>query len=353
MSQGWEAFAPYLKELARGPDSLQDLEPEKAREATEMILRGVATPAQAAGFFLIARAKGSGPGELAGVAEGMRTLIRPIEAPDDAPTVAVAGGFDGKLRTANVGAASSLVAAAAGGRVVVLAGEDIPPKSGRTNLDALRNLGVRAPQTLQTARASLAADGFAAVSPRHYLPELDGMRQLRREMVRRTALNVAEKLVSPVPGARMMVGITHRRPFLETMPEALRTLGVTRALVFRAVEGSDEAPLDGASSLLLVTAGGDEGAKVAPEDLALGRGRRAGIHWEGEAAEAAILLGALTGEERPVRDLLLYNAALRLWLAEETMPLVRHVERAREAVSSGAALGLLDRMRRGAAVGGG
>lgn len=353
LSEGWKEFAPYLKELARGPDSLQDLDPRMAGEATQLILRGVATPAQAAGFLLIARAKGSGAGELAGIAAGMRALVRPIEAPEDAPIVAVAGGFDGKLRTANVGAVSSLVAAAAGGKVVLLAGEDIPPKAGRTNLDALVNLGVRAPQTLEEAHASLAEDGFAAVSPRHYLPELDGLRQLRREMVRRTALNVAEKLVSPIPGARMMVGITHRHPFLETMPDALRALGVEKALVFQAVEGSDEAPLDEASSLLLVTAKGDEDVKVSPEDLDLERATRADIPWKGEEAEAESLLGALSGEEGPVLDLILYNAALRLWLADGTAPLTEHTRRAREAVSSSAASALLDRLRRGAAVGGG
>ena len=351
MSEGWKEFAPYLKELARGPDSLQDLDPEMAREATRLILRGVATPAQAAGFFLIARAKGSGAGELAGIAGGMLSLVRPIEAPEGGPVVAVAGGFDGKLRTQNVGAVSSLVAAASGGRVVVLAGEDVPPKSGRTDLDALRNLGVRAPQTLEEAERSLAEDGFAAVSPRSYLPELDALRGLRREMVRRTALNVAEKLVSPVAGSRMMVGITHRRPFLETMPDALRALGMQRALIFQAVEGSDEAPLDDASSVLLVTPKGDEDAKVSPEDVGLGRATRTDIPWNGEEAEAESLLAALSGEDGPVLDLILYNAALRLWLADEATPLRKHVDRARDAVSSGAATALLDRMRRYAGVG--
>ena len=350
MSEGWEQFAPYLKELARGPDSLRDLDPETARDATELILRGVATPAQAAGFFLIARAKGSGAGELSGIAKGMLSLVRQIAPPEGTPTIAVAGGFDGKLRTQNVGAVSSLVAAASGGRVVVLAGEDVPPKSGRTSLDALRNLGIGAPQTLHEAQASLAGDGFAAVSPRRYLPELDALRGLRREMVRRTALNVAEKLVSPVPGARMMVGITHRRPFLETMPQALRELGAERALVFQAIEGSDEAPLDGTSALLLVTPEGEEDLKITPEDLGLGRATRGDLPWQGEEAEAEGLLGALSGEEGPILDLVLYNAALRLWLADEATTLSACVSRAREAVSSGAASALLRRMRRSGAV---
>ncbi len=194
MSEGWKEFAPYLKELARGPDSLKDLDPTMTREATELVLRGVATPAQAAGFFLIGRAKGNGSGELAGIAEGMLSFVRPIEAPGDSPVVAVAGGFDGKLRTQNVGALSSIVAAAAGGKVVVLAGEDVPPKSGRTDLDALRNLGVRAPQTLQEARASLVEDGFAAVSPRRYLPELDAL--ARSVRVAKSAVPEFDKMIA-------------------------------------------------------------------------------------------------------------------------------------------------------------
>lgn len=60
-------------------------------------------------------------------------------------------------------------------------------------------------------------------------------------MARRTVLNVVEKLVSPVPGSRVMVGITHR-PFLESVPAALVDLGVEHALVYGAIEGSDEAP---------------------------------------------------------------------------------------------------------------
>ena len=71
-----------------------------------------------------------------------------MEVPTGPPTVTVTGGFDGKLRTSNVGAASALVAAAAGGRVVLPGSENVPPKFGRTNFDALRGLGIEAPQDL-------------------------------------------------------------------------------------------------------------------------------------------------------------------------------------------------------------
>ena len=345
MSEGWKEFAPYLKVLARGPDSLADLEPEVAEKATELILRGVASPAQIAGFFLIGRAKGNSASELAAISRAMRRFCRPIEAPPGPPVVTVTGGFDGKTRTFNVGAAASLVAAAAGGRILVLGGEDVPPKAGRTNIDALRNLGMKAPQTLDEASSSLKEHGFAATTPEHYLPELHGLLQLRREMVRRTALNVSEKLVSPVPASRILVGMTHRYPFLKTIPEALVDLGVDRALVFQAIEGSDEAPLDGNSALVWVKDGKLEEFRIPPESLGLLRATKASVPWNDPEDEARRLFSALNGEEGPVSDLVLYNAALRLWVADDGAPLEDHLDKVRETLLSGDALALLERLR--------
>jgi anthranilate phosphoribosyltransferase len=345
LSEGWKEFAPYLKILARGPDSLCHLEPGVAEEATELILRGVASPAQAAGFFLIGRAKGNSALELAAISRAMRRFCHHIEAPPGPPVVTVSGGFDGKTRTFNVGAAASLVAAAAGGQILALGGEDVPPKAGRTNFDALKSLGVNAPQTLDEASASLEEYGFAATTPEHYLPELHALLQIRREMVRRTALNVSEKLVSPVPGSRILVGMTHRHPFLKTIPEALVDLGVDYALVFQAIEGSDEAPLDGNSALVWVKNGNVEKFRILPESLGLSRATKANVPWKNPDDEARWLLFALHGKEGPVSNLILYNAALRLWVADEDTPLEDHVNKARETLLSGSALRLLEQLR--------
>jgi anthranilate phosphoribosyltransferase len=346
LSEGWKKFAPYLKILARGPESLTDLEPEVAEEAAELILRGVASPAQAGSFFLIGRAKGNSATELAAISRAMRKFCRHIAALHDPPVVTVSGGFDGKTRTFNLGAASSLVAAAAGGRILALGGEDVPPKAGRTNFDALKNLGVKAPQTLEEARISLEEYGLATTTPEYYLPELYSLLQLRREMVRRTALNVSEKLVSPILGSRIMVGITHRHPFLSTVPEALVDLGVDRALVFQAIEGSDEAPLDGNSALAWVKNGRIEEFRILPESLGLSRATKANVPWKGPEDEARHLLFALRGEEGAVSNLIIYNAALRLWVADEDTPLEDHVNKARETLLFGSALELLKQLRR-------
>jgi anthranilate phosphoribosyltransferase len=162
--------------------------------------------------------------------------------------------------------------------------------------------------------------------------------------VRRTVLNVLEKLVSPIFGSRLAVGITHR-PFLKSVSEALVGLGVEHALVFQAIEGSDEAPLDGNSSFIRVRNGKAEELRVPPESLGLTRTTRAHIPWKDPEEESHQVLATLGGAGGPVRDLILFNAALRLWVADEDTPLGDQVEKADDALRSGAALGLLDGLR--------
>ncbi len=171
-------------------------------------------------------------------------------------------------------------------------------------------------------------------------------------MARRTVLNVVEKLVSPVPGSRVMVGITHR-PFLESVPAALVDLGVEHALVYGAIEGSDEAPLDGNSSLVRVRGGEAKEFRVSPDSLGLPQVTRARIPWKDAEDETRYVFAALESEEGPAGTLILYNAALRLWMAdEEDRPLVQWVEEAGETLCSGAVLELLSRLRQPAPVGG-
>lgn len=343
-AEGWREFAPYLKAQARGPSNLGELDVEFSEEAMDLILRGVASPSQIAGFLLVGRARTESYGEIAAYTSAARKFVRQVQTPTEEPVVTVAGGFDGKVRTSNIGAAASLVAAAAGGRVLMVGGEGVPPKYGRTVFDALKSLGVSVPHSLNEAEDSLRDHGFAATTPEHYLPELHGMLQLRREMVRRTALNVVEKLISPVAGSRMMVGITHR-PFLETISKALTELGTERTLVYQAIEGSDEAPLGGTSSLVHVHRGECEEFSVSPESLGLSRATKAGITWEGPENELQTIKSALDGEAGPVKDLILYNAALRLWMLEGDVSLREHVERAREVLESGIVKELTPQLR--------
>lgn len=343
-----EEFREILKQRARGPTHRGALDPALCERAMELILSGAATPAQIGGFLLVGRAVGDSAAEMAAYTRPMQALARTIKASPGPPVVSVTGGFDGKLRTFNIGVAASLVAAAAGGRTLLLGGEGTPPKAGRTVFDTLRGLGYAAPQSLPEAEAALNENGFAATSVDHYLPELRALQGLRWEMVRRTVLSVCEKMVSPVRETRWMIGVSHR-PFLETVSRALVDMGVEHALVYQAIEGSDEAPLDGNSSLVRIRAGEIEEFSVEPESLGLPRATKAHIPWQSAEDEAQNLLAVLRGEgAAPARALILYNAALRLWMGDPDTDssLADHLRRASAALETGEPVGLLDVPRR-------
>jgi anthranilate phosphoribosyltransferase len=120
---------------------------------------------------------------------------------------------------------------------------------------------------------------------------------------------------------------------------------VSHALVYQTVEGSDEAPLDGSSSMVRVRDGETEETTVTPESLGLPRVTRGQIPWTDADDETRSVLAILEGEDGPVKALILYNAALRIWMADEAESVWAGVENASEAIQSGASLGLLDTLR--------
>lgn len=110
--------------------------------------------------------------------------------------------------------------------------------------------------------------------------------------------------------------------------------------MYQAIEGSDEAPLDGNSSLVLVNDGQMEEFRCPLEALGLLRATKAHLAWKSAEDESRRLRAALGGVDGPVRDLLLYNAALRLWAAGDGASLEECLESARQTLESGAVLRL-------------
>jgi anthranilate phosphoribosyltransferase len=85
---------------------------------------------------------------------------------------------------------------------------------------------------------------------------------------------------------------------------------------------------------------------VSPELIGLPGAARALIPWSGPEDEARQTLGALEGEEGPACALILYNAALRLWVGGEVVSLREGVDLAHGALRSGAAPDHAERLRR-------
>ena len=89
--------------------------------------------------------------------------------------------------------------------------------------------------------------------------------------------------------------------------------------------------------LYLVRDGGVEEFHIEPESLGLGRAGGSDIPWRDEKDESSRIMAALiSGERGAVRNLIAYNAALRLWMSKGgSASLEESAEKVRDALDSG------------------
>src|SRR5258708_9431689 len=94
----------------------QTLTTQEAGWAMGEIMEGAATPAQIAGFAVALRMKGETASEVSGLAQAMLEHASPLDIPGRLVDLVGTGGD--RARTVNISTMGTIVAAAAGARVV-------------------------------------------------------------------------------------------------------------------------------------------------------------------------------------------------------------------------------------------
>jgi anthranilate phosphoribosyltransferase len=179
-------------------------------------------------------------------------------------------------------------------------------------------------------------------APRHHAA-MAHVVPVRKALGVRTIFNFLGPLTNPAGANRQLLGVADRH-YQETIAEALVGLGSVRAMVVAAEDGLDELSLASPTRVIEVADGGTtewfaEAAQfgLAPAELDSVRG---GTPEENAAATRAVL----EGEEGPRRDLVLLNAAAAIYVGGLAADLDEGVRKAAEAVDSGAAQNVLERL---------
>ena len=333
----WPAL---LSALIRG-DSLTADESEWAMNE---IMEGVATPSQIAGFAVALRIKGTSVAEMTGLARSMLTHATPISLPGQLTDLVGTGG-DG-ARTVNVSTMGTIVAAAAGARMIKHGNRAASSACGAA--DVLEALGV-AIDLPPAATAELAAEvGVAFLFAPLYHPALRYAGPTRSELGVPTVFNFLGPVANPAWPTAQAVGVFDPR-MGEIIAGVLAGRGCA-ALVFRGHDGLDELTTTGPSTLWVVHNGEVAQTEFSPSSLGLPEASVADLRGGDAAHNAAVARAVLAGEQGPVRDIVLLNAAAALAATagvagpDAVVPaLADGYARAEEAVDSGAASALLDR----------
>ena len=313
----------------------------EARTAMGAVMDGEATPAQLAALLVALRMRGETVEELAGFAAAMRERVLHVDAPDGTIDTCGTGG-DGS-GTFNISTTAAFVVAAAGVPVAKHGNRAVTSRSG--SADVLEALGVRTDHDANSAAEALRGDGFAFLFAPGFHPAMKHAGPTRREIGVRTAFNLLGPLTNPAGARRQVIGVGDAAA-APRLAEVLRLLGVERAFIVHG-DGLDELPLDGSGVLYDVTADGVERRAIDAAALGLRSAPNSDLRGGTPEENARLVEAVLEGEAGPRRDVVLLNAGAALVVAGRAADLPAAIALARATIDSGAAAGLLARLRAG------
>jgi anthranilate phosphoribosyltransferase len=325
--------------LARLLDG-HDLSRDEARGTIGVIMAGEASDAQIAGFLVALRAKGETADEIAGCAEAMREHVLRV-SPTRTDLVDVVGtGGDG-ANTYNISTAAALVTAAAGAAVAKHGNRAASSQTGAA--DVLEALGFQLEQAPERIERSIDELGFGFLFAQAHHPAMRHAAPVRRELATRTVFNVLGPLTNPA-GARALVLGVYSPELARTLADALVQLETTRAFVVHGAGGIDELSPCGPNLVCEVVDGTIREYELDPLELGIGRCDPAELRGGDPQANASALRAVLGGADGGHRSAVILNAAGGIAAAGHAADLREGIERAREAIDSGAAAARLDEL---------
>ncbi len=328
----------------------RSLEREEARAVMTEILAGNATDAQIAALLVGLHMKGETVEEIVGFAEAIRDAATPLGVENS--TVDVSGterdalvdtcGTGGDTSgTFNISTATALTVAGAGVRVAKHGNRSVTSKCG--SADVIEALGVTLNLPSNRVAACLNEIGIVFL----YAPALHSamkyVQPARRELRLRTIFNLLGPLTNPARASAQVVGV-YSEDLVEKLAEALRLLGLKRALVVHGCDGLDEITLTGPTKVAEVRDGKVRSYEVAPEQFGIGRASLSEIAGGDADANAQVIRDILAGQKSPKRDIVLLNAAAGLVAAGRADSIGDAIPLAARSLDSGAAAAKLQHL---------
>ncbi|WP_269581854.1 anthranilate phosphoribosyltransferase [Roseibium sp. Sym1] len=315
------------------------LSPEEARDAFEVILSGSATPSQLGGFLMALRVRGESIAEVTGAVATMRAKMLPVKAPAGAMDIVGTGGDNSG--SYNISTCTSIVVASCGVPVAKHGNRSLSSKSGAS--EALAELGVNidiGPE--QIAECIRKANIGFMFAPLHHAA-MKHVGPTRMELGTRTIFNLLGPLSNPASVKRQMVGVFARQ-WVEPVAEALKELGSERAWVAHGSDGMDEITTTGTTYVTELKDGSLRSFEISPEDVGLPIADPKDLKGGLPSENARALREVLAGAKNAYRDIVLFNAAASLMIADKVTSLKDGVDMAANSIDNGSAADTLEKL---------
>ena len=315
----------------------QSLTQEEAAEAFDLIMSGLATDTQISALLMGMRVRGETVEEIAGAARALRARATPVRAPEESIDTCGTGG-DAK-GTYNISTCAAFVVAGAGVPVAKHGNRSISSRSG--SADVLTALGVNIECAPETIARCIEACGLGFMfAPAHHAA-MRHVAKVRSELGIRTIFNLLGPLANPAGTKYQVVGVFDEE-WVEPIARVLGLLGVKRAWVVHGADGLDELTTTDISHVAVLDGGKVATFRISPRNAGLPEAKPHDLIGGDATENAAHIRAVLQGNQGPLRDIVLLNAAAALLVASKANTLREGVALAAQSIDSGDAMGVLE-----------
>ena len=299
--------------------------------------------AMSAALLIALRQKGETAEEVRGFANAMRELTRTTILPEGVAATDIVGTGGDNSGSLNISTGTALLAAGCGVPVVKHGNRSVSSKSG--SADVLEALGIPLPESPESAMECLTRCGFTFLFAPYFHPAMKAIAPVRGAMGVRTVFNILGPLTNPAKPPFQLIGAFDLAT-ARLIAEAAMGIDIERAFVLHGEPGWDEATPVGPFTLFDVRPGEVIEERRDPLDYGIPRCTPDLLTGGDAEFNAAALESVFYGEDQGAhRDTLLLGAGLVLELTGMAEGLEAGIDLGRQALESGAAAAVLERLR--------
>ena len=313
---------------------------EEAMDVMNLIMEGISTPVQTASFLTALRMKSETLDEMIGCAKVLQQKASHISPKSGNYIDLVGTGGDG-ANTFNISTTTVFVVAAGGVPVAKHGNRSVSSKSG--SADVLEELGVNIMLEPEKVQKCVDEIGIGFMFAQKFIPKMKNVSPVRKDMGIRTIFNILGPLSNPSGAKAQVIGVFNPK-LTEPYAQAMRALGVERAVVMHGLDGMDEFTVSADTVVSEIKDGRVINYKVTPEQFGFERCLKEQLTGGDKVLNAKITKDILTGTKGPKRDIVLLNSAYGLYAGGVVETIEDGVDLAKEMIDSGKAMQKLEQL---------
>jgi anthranilate phosphoribosyltransferase len=253
---------------------------------------------------------------------------------DDRHLVDTCGTGGDAAHTFNVSTCAAFVAAAAGAKVAKHMGRSVSSSSG--SAEVLEALGAQINLSPAETGQALEKLGIGFMfAPAHHAA-MKYAAPVRKELGVRTLFNILGPLTNPAGAKQQLLGVFHP-DLVGIQVRVLQRLGSRHVMVVYGIDGLDEISISGETMVGELVKGEVNEYMVHPSQFGLELFDRRAIQVNTVEESKAMIQAVLDNQPGPAHNIVAMNAGAAIYVAGLAPSLKAGIERASQAIKSGAA----------------